>query len=393
MNHKNTLIVGCLLASASPALATPGYEDLALGSTYYTTDATASEGLQMRFFDFQWYGGSWTPDGEATVGNAGWSCNPSHELGLNNINVVFDYAGSTGPATDVKFDFGEHGGNVNFAVNGDFYNEYDFMALDGKVIGGAAVTVVNSSSVCGTVRLSGHIESMMVGGQELWIDDITSTPNDPCQYGYEDVAGIMVGTPGDTFTTEGIDMFINGFQWSDGTWHHTGQVNADSNGYACSYGQELELSNASVLHDFAGSIGPLENVSLQFGEYGGNINVEINGDLRNVNDFRDLDGMLVGGVMVSIPYGGNGNDCGKMTLTGTVDTLGIGGRELWIDCLEGDAATSQPGDTNGDGSVDVTDLLNIIQGWGYCTGYCLADLNNDQLVNVMDLLITLENWG
>ena len=53
MNHKNTLIVGCLLASASPALATPGYEDLALGSTYYTTDATASEGLQMRFFDFQ----------------------------------------------------------------------------------------------------------------------------------------------------------------------------------------------------------------------------------------------------------------------------------------------------------------------------------------------------
>ena len=118
-------------------------------------------------------------------------------------------------------------------------------------------------------------------------------------------------------------------------------------------------------------------------------------DFRNANNFIDLDGSVIGGVLVSIPYGGLGNDCGTMVLTGTVGTLGLGGQELWLDCLEGDSNGNQskPGDANGDGTVNVMDLLAVIQAWGACSGDCPADLNGDGTVNVMDLLMVLENWG
>ena len=196
MKTKNTtLAASCLLACVSTTFATPGYDDLSLGSTYYPGGSTASEGVTMRFRDFQWSNGTWTSAGQATVDNSGWACGTTHELGLNNINVIFDYVGSVGSQTDVSFDFGEHGGNINLAVNGDVYNTANFIDLDGLVIGGANFNVVSGGlgHDCGRVEITGLVHQLRVGGQELWLDNITSTPNDPCQYGYEDLAGIAVG--------------------------------------------------------------------------------------------------------------------------------------------------------------------------------------------------------
>ncbi len=50
------------------------------------------------------------------------------------------------------------------------------------------------------------------------------------------------------------------------------------------------------------------------------------------------------------------------------------------------------GDLNGDGVVNVFDLLALLEEWGSCPG-CPADLNDDDEVNVFDLLLLLENWG
>lgn len=51
-----------------------------------------------------------------------------------------------------------------------------------------------------------------------------------------------------------------------------------------------------------------------------------------------------------------------------------------------------PGDVNGDGIVNVTDLLAVMDTWGPCEG-CPADLNGDGIVDVVDLLEVVGNWG
>lgn len=50
------------------------------------------------------------------------------------------------------------------------------------------------------------------------------------------------------------------------------------------------------------------------------------------------------------------------------------------------------GDTTGDGYVDVSDLLMVLNAWGPCS-QCSADLNNDGTVDVSDMLEVLANWG
>ena len=55
------------------------------------------------------------------------------------------------------------------------------------------------------------------------------------------------------------------------------------------------------------------------------------------------------------------------------------------------------GDVNGDGFVNTTDLLSVINGWGACPPPCApscpADLTGDCVVNSADLLQVINNWG
>lgn len=57
-----------------------------------------------------------------------------------------------------------------------------------------------------------------------------------------------------------------------------------------------------------------------------------------------------------------------------------------------DGVPACPADLNGDGSVDVLDLLAMLSAWGPCAG-CGADLNSSGNVDVQDLLILLASWG
>ncbi len=54
------------------------------------------------------------------------------------------------------------------------------------------------------------------------------------------------------------------------------------------------------------------------------------------------------------------------------------------------------GDINGDGHVNVSDLLAVIGSWGPCPvppTSCPADINHDGTVSVNDLLLVITNWG
>jgi hypothetical protein len=56
-----------------------------------------------------------------------------------------------------------------------------------------------------------------------------------------------------------------------------------------------------------------------------------------------------------------------------------------------------PGDVNGDGSVDVQDVVAVIVAWGPCPApcppRCPADLNGDCVLDVQNLIIVIVNWG
>ena len=56
----------------------------------------------------------------------------------------------------------------------------------------------------------------------------------------------------------------------------------------------------------------------------------------------------------------------------------------------GGVDTPCPADCNGDGMVDVTDMLSVIEGWGTPSG---CDINGDGMIDVADLLEVVGSWG
>lgn len=58
---------------------------------------------------------------------------------------------------------------------------------------------------------------------------------------------------------------------------------------------------------------------------------------------------------------------------------------------EADIAPSSPG-VAGDGTINVQDLLLMLQHWGSCD-QCVGDINGDGVVNVADMLAIINAWG
>ncbi len=60
----------------------------------------------------------------------------------------------------------------------------------------------------------------------------------------------------------------------------------------------------------------------------------VNGYWYNTDDFSDLDGVILGGTKLFVPWGGLGNDMGELLIDGQglpITSFAIGGQELWID--------------------------------------------------------------
>jgi hypothetical protein len=73
---------------------------------------------------------------------------------------------------------------------------------------------------------------------------------------------------------------------------------------------------------------------------------------------------------------------------------GPGFRNIDPDELDDDAPIEPDclADLNGDGQVDVDDLIAVILAWGPCT-VCLADTNDDRVIDVDDLITVILSWG
>ena len=73
-------------------------------------------------------------------------------------------------------------------------------------------------------------------------------------------------------------------------------------------GQELRVDNVTV--SFKTVTPAPDGLLIHFGEYGGTISFSVNGSVINADNFQDLDGQTAGGITLSVPMGGNGNDTG-----------------------------------------------------------------------------------
>jgi hypothetical protein len=88
-------------------------------------------------------------------------------------------------------------------------------------------------------------------------------------------------------------------------------------------------------------------------------------------------------------------DCNSNTVADQTEP-DVNGNNIPDDC-EGSTCTGDIAPPlGGNGSVNVDDLLAVINAWGACSGACLSDIappSGDGQVNVDDLLAIINNWG
>ena len=170
-------------------------------------------------------------------------------------------------------------------------------------------------------------------------------------------------------------------------WSHCGSAQVVQGGPPCNVDQRLNLNNIAVSFEFAAFSGPEDNLFMTFGQYGGFMNISINGSRRVCfTQMGQLDGQTLGGVTMQVTNG-FGNGCGTIAFIGTVDSLLLAGQEYWIDGI----CVPQPVDIDGDGLVSASDLSFLLAAWGTNVEY--ADFNCDEKVDAADLSLLLASWS
>jgi len=224
---------------------------------------------------------------------------------------------------------------------------------------------------------------------------------------FEDLPLMSLYHVGDTFITSGITCALEPFQHSGGNWTSDGSARVDNSSQAGGPGQELAVNNVNIALDL--SCKPNE-LHLLYGEYGGNVNLRINGDFRNTTNFHNFNGLMVGNVLVSVTPDTTNPALGVIKLKGVISDFAIGGQELWIDEISGHGGCDMAfmliteenmdyceGDFYRDGDVDGIDLSLLCQDFGrndcHDSGDCEGDFDYNGKVFDDDLAIFAADFG
>ncbi|NOQ21271.1 MAG: hypothetical protein GQ565_01300 [Candidatus Aegiribacteria sp.] len=134
---------------------------------------------------------------------------------------------------------------------------------------------------------------------------------------------------GDVITTSGVDIVVEPFMWGNDNWTSDGRAEVDSRQYSGASGNDMNARNVNLNFTFD---YPRSKISLKFADLGGNENIQVNDEFLNLNEIISLDGLILGGVTLSVSAVQEGtNWIGKLVLDGTIHSFSIGGQELWID--------------------------------------------------------------
>ena len=95
-----------------------------------------------------------------------------HQLAIDNISILFDLTNVGFNVTSLTLEYVELGGNDNFAVNGGSILQLaELTDIPPNVALGVTALVGG-----GHITLTGKIDSVLIGGQELTIDTIVAVP-------------------------------------------------------------------------------------------------------------------------------------------------------------------------------------------------------------------------
>jgi len=166
-------VATCTLTSRA---ATVGFESLGTGTVFGLGSHApgdpvhVEDGIRMTVENFRL--GSTDYFFFAEVGGPGSQAFATQSLSLDNISVRFDFADVGFVVDKVTFEYADFGGASNFSVNGETLFVIDpFSSLPADVATGVTATFDT-----GLVTLQGPIQSVLIGGQELVIDNITPVP-------------------------------------------------------------------------------------------------------------------------------------------------------------------------------------------------------------------------
>lgn len=131
----------------------------------------------------------------------------------------------------------------------------------------------------------------------------------------------------DSFSDSGAVMTVEAFQSGGGSWNSDDYVEAIAS-ESTNFGKSIKIDNMVLRIDIG--VVATNGLTFIFSETGGNINMTVNGEFRNVDNFADLNGQTIGGTTVLVQNGG-GNDAGAVALNGEVNSFSVGGQELIVD--------------------------------------------------------------
>jgi hypothetical protein len=124
------------------------------------------------------------------------------------------------------------------------------------------------------------------------------------------------------------------FQWDNGQWTADGIATVVTSSFAGgSASQELNLNNIMVR---VIPNTPAIKARYRYADLGGNVNLGVNGDHRNVDNLIDLNGAVVGGCDISVTrVAGASGHRGVVEITpqaeNKIERFGVGGQEFFID--------------------------------------------------------------
>ncbi len=201
--------------------------------------------------------------------------------------------------------------------------------LDGDLLSAASGTILLSNHDALPITVPAGIPQRGVdfGMDAVTVSRVQPGPIQPRCVDSEDLPLGKEYRLGDVFTDSDVTITVQRFHLSNGQWTSNGFTKVENTGRSGGTGQDMQVNNVNLDFNFGCTC---DSLSLLFGEYGGNLNIRINGDFKNFQNFVDIHGATIGGVHVSVSNG-LGNDKGKLFLLGKIKSFAIGGQELWID--------------------------------------------------------------